>query len=275
MAIGEATRCRQVRLRLSKPDSTPPQEFQAVEGPVSLGSDYALLSPPPGKAMGGALLPVDGAMPKHLLFAPPGTTPAGEFPPHSYAGSNEHKNARQQRGNPVSVASINEGGSSYVQGALTTMKTGGKGLGGSILSRSFSTPERTMGSIISKTVSTSPSPVARGHEGIPDLEEGFSSPQARASTEAGEATVLRGPSEAGGCGKEDGLSTQQYGSVEGKTFRAKPHKQKGPSHMARLRKKLGVDEQAYGAITEEKDEDSDEGGGSEWRQRVSNWYGRR
>lgn len=275
MAIGEATRCRQVRLRLSKPSSTPPLEFQAVEEPGSPGSDYAPLSPPPSKAMGGALLPVDGAMPKHLLFAPPGTTPAGEFPPRSYADSTEHNNARQQRGSSGSVISINAGGPSSFQGALTTMKTGGKGFGRNILRRSLSTPERTAGSIFSKAVATSPSAMARGYEGVPDLEEGVSSPHTRASKEAGEATVLRGASEAGGCGGEDGLSTQQYGSVEEKSFSAKTHKWKGPSHIARLRKRLGVDDQAYGAISEEEDDELDEGGGSEWRKRVSKWYGSR
>ncbi|CAM9100195.1 unnamed protein product [Laminaria digitata] len=284
MGIGEAMRCRQVRLSLSKPSisSTPlPREFQEVEGPGSPDSDFAALPPSPGGDRGGAaLLPGYGEMPKHLLFAPPGTTPAQEFPPCTDGGPHEDDNARQQRGNPDSVVSINTGGSISFQGALSSIKTGSRGFGRNILGRSQSTPERTTGSIFPTAVAPSPSTVsARGHEGVQQMEEGFSSSQPRAPKEAREETVLREASETSACGEGDGLNTQHYGSVEEKQPKAKAQKWKGSSHIARFRNKIGGgDDQAYGAIAEEEDHDDDdvgEGGGREWRQRVSKWYGNR
>lgn len=278
MGIGEAMRCRQVRRTLSKPSSAPSPEVPEVGEPGSPGSASSPLSPSPGGAKRGTLLPGDEAIPKHLLFAPPGTTPAQEFPPTSYPGSNEEDNARLQRGNPVGgVVSINAGGSSSFQGALTTMKTGGLGFGRNILGRSLSTPERTTPttrSIFSTAVAPSPPTVAPAHEGVPDIEEGFSPPHPRISKEAREVTVLRGASsETSGCGGEEGLSAQHYGSVEEKQPRPKAHKWMGSSRMARLREKLRGDDQAYGSIAEEEEDDDDvgEGEGGEWRTRVSKW----
>ena len=275
MAVGEAMRCRQLRVTLSKPSSTTPREVQAVEEPGSSDSDSAPLSPSPGRARGGALLPADGVIPKHLLFAPPGTTPAQEFAPRFFYGSNEDDNAHQQRENPGSVVSINAGGSSSFQGALTSIKAGSRGFGRNILNRSLSAPERTTGSIFPTAVAPSPSTAARGQEGVAEMEEGFSSSRSRASKEAREVTVLREASETSACGEEDGSNTQRYGSVEENRPKTKTHKWKGSSRIARWRKKLGRDDQAYGAIAEEEDDDVGEGGDREWRQRVSKWYGNR
>lgn len=323
MGIGEAIRCRQVCLALSKPSTTLSQESPETEEPGSPGSHFSPSSPDPGRggARGGASLSGEGATFKHLLFAPPGTTPAQEFP-HTLDSSGNENQERKKHGSTVAGSTIPtmSGGARSLDGLLASSKTGGRGVldsrktGGrgfglnflgrsisapepssSFLGRSLGTPERAIRSAASTSAParSQTMPSTRDQERVGDVEEGFSLTSAHLCASKGgarEETALREASEVNSaCGEEDGLNTlkddlhtqQTYGSVEEKEKRqskAKSHMwNKGASQLARLRKKIGGDDQAYGAIAEEGDDDDDvgEGGGREWRQRVSKWYGNR
>lgn len=263
MGISEAVRCRQVRIALLKPNNTTPQESQESEEPGSPGSYSEHASPSPGRggAMAGASLSGDGAMLKHLLFAPPGTTPAEDFPQTlEGVSSDDHACEQHENAGTGSSVPVLRGGSRSLDGSLFSTKTGGKGsldsskpggfglgmrfLGRSItapapgitfLGRSLSTPERTIGAVPS-AVAAAPSQTVsspRDREEVGDVEEGFSvMPSYPRASKGGarEEAVLREAGElASDCGEENSLNTRQEeeGSNTQQSYGSVEEKEKG------------------------------------------------